>query len=116
LPVGEIQHSYYELIADEGTAPKVIYCENRGESQKTEFSATEKDVTELSNILRDMNIFKIDGYSVSEQMTGGTSYRIHMEFSSGEKLTASWFTHKPSALASGAYSTILKHLKRITER
>lgn len=116
LPVGEIQHSYYELIADEGTAPKVIYCENRGKSQKTEFSATEKDVTELSNILRDMNIFKIDGYSVSEQMTGGTSYRIHMEFSSGEKLTASWFTHKPSALASGAYSTILKHLKRITER
>lgn len=116
LPAGEIQHSYYELVADEGTTPKVIYCENRGEPKKTEYRATEKDVTELSNILRDMNIFKIDGYSVSEEMTGGTSYRVHMEFSSGEKLTASWFTHKPNALASGAYSTILRYLTNITKR
>lgn len=116
LPAGEIQYSYYELIADEGTAPKVVYCEDRGDSKKTEFSATEKDVTELRNILHEMNIYEIDGYNVSEQMTGGTSYRIHVEYASGEKLSASWFTHTPKPLALGAYNTILKYLKKITER
>ena len=30
LPVGEISHSYYELVADKGKKPCVIYCEERG--------------------------------------------------------------------------------------
>ena len=116
LPVGEIRHSYYELIADEGKAPKVIYCEDRGDSKKTEYRATQKDVTELSNILREKNIFKLNGYNVDEQMMGGTSYRIYMEFSSGEKLNATWFTHRPVALASDAYSTILRFMEKVTKR
>ena len=115
LPVGEIQYSYYELIADEGTTPKVVFCENRGDSEKTEYQATEQNVIELSNLLRDMNVFKINGYNVDERMTGGTSYRIHMEFSSGEKLNANWFTHKPEPLAIDVYNTILRYLSSVTE-
>ena len=67
LPYGHIQHCYYELIADED-APKVIYCEDRGESDppKTEYQATDQDVKDLSDILRDMNIFLINGYNVDE--------------------------------------------------
>ena len=49
-------------------------------------------------------------------MTGGTSYRIHMEFSSGEKLTAYWFTHEPKPLAIDAYGTISRYLNAITTR
>ena len=117
LPEGEIRHSYYELIADEGAEPKVIYCEDRGgEPKKTEFRATEQDVKELSSILRDKSVFKLNGYNVDERMTGGTSYRIHMEFSSGEKLNATWFTHNPKALASEAYAIILQSLRAVTER
>ena len=117
LPVGHIHDSYYELIAEEGKAPKVIYYEDRGNAEKrTEYRATQKDVTELSKILRDLKIFRINGYHVDEKMMGGTSYRVHMEFASGEKLHASWFTSHPDALALKAYDTILQYLQKITER
>lgn len=117
LPAGELRYSYYEMKADEGTKPKVVYCEDRGSgSKKTEYPATAQDVEKLSNVLRDMNIFMLNGYNVDEQMTGGTSYRIHMEFSSGEKLTAYWFTHEPKPLAIDAYGTISRYLNAITTR
>ena len=116
LPVGEIQRSYYELIADEGMSPKVVFCEDRGDSEKTEYEATEQDAETLSQLLRDMNVFRLNGYHADERMTGGTSYRIHMEFASGEKLNADWFTHNPLPLAAKAYSTILRHLMAATKR
>lgn len=118
LPVGTLQRSYYELIADEGKAPKVVYFESRGsnDDKKTEYRATQKDVTQLSNILRDLKIFKINGYQADEQMMGGTTYRIHMEFSSGEKLHASWCTSHPDGLASEAYATILRYMEKMAER
>lgn len=117
LPVGEIQHCYYELVADEGTKPKVIYCEDRGsDKKKKEYPATEQDISELTNLLKEINAFELDGYHVEERMTGGRSYRIYMEFSGGEKLNATWFTHSPRALAEEAYGTILRSLKAVTER
>ena len=115
LPVGEIRHSYYELIADEGTDPKVIFYEDRGvDVKKTEYRATEQDVSGLSRILREKDAFVLNGYNVDEQMTGGTSYRVYMEFSSGEKLNAIWFTEKPLPLAMEVYGTILRSLKAVT--
>jgi hypothetical protein len=117
LPAGELRYSYYELIADEGTEPKVVYYEDRGsDSKKTEYPATAQDVEKLSNVLRDMNIFQLNGYLVKVDMTGGTSYRIHMEFSSGEKLTAYWFTENPKPQAMDAYETISRYLNAITTR
>ena len=117
LPAGNIRHSYYELIADKGAAPKVVYCEERdGDPQKTEYRATEQDVNELTTILREKDVFGLNGYNVDEQMTGGTSYRIYMEFSTGEKLNATWYAEKPLPLATETYGTILRHLKTITER
>ncbi len=115
LPVGEIRHSYYELIADEGTEPKVVFCEDRGvDVKKTEYHATEQDVSELNRILREKDVFVLNGYNVDEQMTGGTSYRVYMEFSSGEKLNATWYAEKPLALATEVYGTILRSLKAVT--
>ena len=117
LPSGELRYSYYEMIADEGTKPKVVYYEDWGNnSKKTEYSATAQDVEKLSNVLRDMNIFKLNSYIVDEPMTGGTSYRIHMEFSSGEKLNATWFTEDPKPLAIDAFATIMRNMQAITNR
>lgn len=117
LPAGNIRHSYYELIADEGVEPKVVYCEERdGDPMKTEYRATEEDVRELTSILREKDVFELNGYNVDEQMTGGTSYRIYMEFSTGEKLNATWYVEKPLALATETYGTILRCLKAVTER
>ena len=112
LPEGEISHSYYELIADKGKKPCVIYCEERGrgEPEKKNYPIAEKDVTELYNILQELNVDSLDGYHVSEDMTGGTSYRIHVEYADGRKLTASWFTHAPKGAAVVAYETILRFL------
>ena len=42
--------------------------------------------------------------------------QLHMEFSSGEKLTAYWFTHEPKPLAIDAYGTISRYLNAITTR
>ena len=116
LPAGEIQRSYYELIADEGTAPKVVYCEIRDdEPEKTEYPATEKDVSDLYQNLHDMGAFDLDGYHVEESMTGGSTYRIYMEFSNGSKVNATWFTHSPKRLAVEAYAVILSTLRGIAK-
>ena len=111
LPVGEIKYSYYELIADKGKKPYVVYCEDRGEEpKKKNFPVTEKDVTTLYKILQDLNVEDLDGYNVNEDMMGGTSYRIHIEFADGKKVTASWFTHHPIEEAVSVYNTILRFL------
>ena len=112
LPVGEIKYSYYELIADKGKKPVVVYCEDRdeGEPEKKRYPITEKDVTTLYNTLQDLKVDSLDGYQVSEDMNGGTSYRIHVEYADGRKVTASWFTHYPKGAAVAAYNTILRFL------
>ena len=111
LPVGEIYYSYYELVADRGQKPQVVYCENRHMGpEKKSYPVTEKDVTELYNILQELKVDSLDGYMVSEDMTGGTSYRIHVEYADGRKVSASWFTHSPKNEAVVAYETILRFL------
>lgn len=111
LPVGEISHSYYELIADDGKKPCVVYSENRGEGpDRKTYPVKESDVTELYNRLQDLKVDSLDGYNVSEDMTGGTSYRIHVEYADGRMVTANWFTHSPKGEAVVAYETILRFL------
>lgn len=111
LPVGEISKIYYELIADEGTEPQVVYAIVRGAGpEKKKYVATAEDVSELQKILADMKVDDLNGYKVDERMTGGTSYRIYMEYSSGKKINATWFTHNPRQEAVIAYNTILRFL------
>jgi hypothetical protein len=117
LPADVVSHCYYELIADKGKKPHVVYAEeSRSESVKTDFPATEKDVAELYKILQDLKVEELDGYNVSEDMMGGTSYRIHVEFADGKQVTADWFTHAPKGEAVSAYETILRFLGGITQR
>ena len=117
LPVGEVQRSYYELLADEGKAPRVVYCEDRGsERTQKEYPATPGDVRALYELLREKNVQLLDGYHEDERMTGGTTYRVYMEFSGGGKLNATWCTHSPDRLALDVYNTILRHLSAVTRR
>jgi hypothetical protein len=117
LPNGEIQYSYYELVADEGTAPKVVYCEDRGaEKTKTEYAASAEDVAELYDQLRAMGVDSLNGYQADEPMCGGKSYRIYMEFANGEKVNAQWYTHSPKQQAVRAYNAIEKFLRNIARR
>ena len=117
LPAGVVSYSYYELIADKGKKPHVVYAEEKGwEPEKTDFPATEKDVEELYKTLQELEVENLDGYNVSEDMMGGTSYRIHVEFADGKQVTANWFTHSPKGEAVVAYETILRFLSGITQR
>ena len=46
-------------------------------------------------MLEDMEIFKLDGYNVDEEMEGGSTSCIKLKFSTGEELKASWHAENP---------------------
>lgn len=100
--------SYYELIADPGTTPKVVVVVNKGnhfgypELQK-EFEIEGKTVKELQKELKARKIYKLDGYSLDEAITGGTIYRMYMEYSSGKKVNIQWYGHGVSPEVQKAY-------------
>ena len=62
-----------------------------------------------------MGAFDLDGYQVDEAMTGGSTYRVYMEFSNGNKVNATWFTQDPKPLAVETYALILRTLSGITK-
>lgn len=117
LPEGEVSYSFYALVADEGKAIHVDFYEDRGsEKQKEEYSATKQDVCKLAKMLADMKVEELNGYNVDEQMSGGTSYRIHMEYADGKIITARWFTHHPKPEAEKAYNAIHRFLTTIANK
>lgn len=117
LPPGELQYTYYALVADEGAEPYVEYCEDRGTSKdKTKYPATAEDVAKLQKMLCDMNVKSLDGYEKDDAMCGGISHRIYMEFSNGKKVNARWYTHSPKQSAVKAYNAIHTILSEIVRR
>lgn len=116
LPVGEIQREFYELIADKDKAPKVVHgVERDGKVEKTEHAATAENVAQLYATLSDLNVIQIKNYHAEEPMSGGTTYRVYMEFSSGEKLNANWLTKDPNPLAARVFRTILQNLSNLAK-
>lgn len=102
---------YCELIADEGKLPKVVICLNAnndlGEPEiKKEYPATSSDVEQIATLLQEAEVYKLNGYNKEEEMTGGASYRVYMEYSSGEKVDIHWYSHTPSEKARQAYNLI----------
>lgn len=118
-PVGEIQYSYFDFICPNVlTEPKEIYFENRGgnRTRTTEYPATKKDWYALTAMLEDMEIFKLDGYNVDEEMEGGSTSCIKLKFSTGEELKASWHAENPDPQAEAAFKKIWMFLYNIAER
>ena len=117
LPVGEIRYSYYAFIADKPDSIHVEYYEDRGSSsEKKEYPATEEDRSQLAKMLEQLNVKELNGYNDVEEMCGGTTYRIYMEYSDGSKVNARWFTHSPKAKAAQAHSSIERSLRAIANR
>lgn len=102
---------YCELIADPGTAPSVKVVLRDGNRFgdpviRKEFPATPEDVRTLQEWLADNKVYELAGYRLDEEMTGGYSYRIYMEYDSGERIDARWYGHGVKKEAAAAYGHI----------
>lgn len=103
--------NYCELIADPGQTPKVVvalYLGNRFGTPEihAEYQVGEDVVANLSKKLSDAEVYKLNGYSVEEHMSGGHTYRIYQEYDSGEKINARWYGHDIDKAAFSAYHMI----------
>ena len=109
---GGLGKVYCELIADPGTKPVIhvrININNDLEPDsetKGDFNVSEKVVKDLRAQLASAKVYKLDGYSLDEELCGGATYRIYMEYSSGEKVNARWFGHNVNPDALAAYALI----------
>lgn len=105
---------YCELIADEGTTPKVRVCMNVGtpDEKKQEFPVDQQTVDEMQQLLASLKVWQLNGYSHDEMMMGGTTYRIYMEYGKDEKYNAYWYSHHVLPEAQTAYNTIVRFFQK----
>ena len=110
---GGLGKDYCELVADPGTVPVVHVRMNIGNdldpednSHKGDYNVKEKTVKDLQQKLADAKVYELNGYSLDEMLCGGATYRIYMEYSSGESVNATWFGHDVKPEAVSAYSMI----------
>ncbi len=102
---------YCELIADVDSVPKVIVVLGEGNRFEDpvirgEYPVTREVVDSLCKALEERKVYKLAGYSLNEPITGGHSYRIYMEYSSGQKVNAFWYGHGVKKEALSAYHFI----------
>lgn len=57
-------------------------------------------------MLKEAKVYKLDGYRLEEPISGGHSYRIYQEYSSGDKVDARWYGNKIKNSAISAYDLI----------
>ncbi len=108
--------SYCELIADNLDSAKIsarydIDCHFAEETRK-EVSVDAEAVAKLEELLKQQEVWKLDGYHKEELIDGGTTHRFHIEYSDGTKVTASWYAHSPKQAAQTAYNTIMLFLDK----
>ena len=89
---------YCELIADADSDPKVVVVldENNRFGDpviRRTYPVDRQVVDSLAQLLAKAKAYKLDGYHVNEPICGGHSHRIHIEYSSGDKVNAFWYGH-----------------------
>ena len=102
---------YCELIADPDSVPRVAVTldeDNRFDDPviKRSYPVDRTVVDSLAKLLYRAKAYKLDGYSVNEPICGGHSHRIHMEYSSGDQVTAFWYGSNIKESAWSAYHLI----------
>lgn len=102
---------YCELIADTDSIPKVVVVLNEGNRFgdpviKREYPVEKSVVDSLAQLLANHKVYTLNGYHVEEPITGGHSYRIHMEYTSGDHVTADWYGNHISDKAIAAFNLI----------
>lgn len=102
---------YCELIADEGKDPVIVVVLDEGnrfgdpEIHST-YQVNKSVVEDLAKLLADAKVYRLNGYNLEEPITGGHSYRIYQEYSSGEHVDARWYGHGVKESALRAYNII----------
>lgn len=104
---------YCELVADPGTAPKVVVALDLGNrfnypEVREEYPVDQDVVAALQAGLAERKVYKLNGYLVDEAITGGYAHRIYQEYDSGEKINASWYGHHIKDEAWGAYNYLVQ--------
>ena len=102
---------YCELIADVDSVPKVVVVLGEGNRFEDpvirgEYPVAQEFVDSLCRELEARKVYKLAGYRLEEPITGGHSYRIYMEYASGEKVDARWYGHGVKQEALSAYRFI----------
>lgn len=102
---------YFELVSNPGQSPKVVVVLNFGNRFgdpviNAEYTVDQSVVDSLQQMLSEAKVYELNGYSVEEHMTGGTTYRIYQEYDSGEKINAHWYGHHIKSEAWDAYYMI----------
>ena len=102
---------YCELIADPDTEPVIRVVLNEGNRFddpviREEYPVSPEEIAALQEWLDGNKVYKLDGYRLDEAITGGHSYRIYMEYDSGDKVDARWYGHKVKEQAITAYNHI----------
>ena len=102
---------YCELIADEGKDPVVVVVLDEGNrfgdpEIHCTYQVDRSVVDDLAKLLADNRVYRLDGYNLEEPITGGHSYRIYQEYSSGAHVDARWYGHGVKGSALRAYAII----------
>ena len=102
---------YCELIADKDSIPKVVAALRVGNrfgdpEIHREYPVEAGTVEELQSMLAEMAVYKLNGYNLEEPITGGYSYRIYMEYDSGETVNIRWYGHGVKDKVQEAYNRI----------
>lgn len=102
---------YCELIADDGKDPVIVVVMDEGnrfgdpEIHNT-YPVDRSVVQDLAKTLADNKVYRLDGYRLEEPISGGHSYRIYQEYSSGERVDARWYGNNVKESALRAYAII----------
>jgi len=100
---------YCEIINENGKCIVNVVMNEDSEFSKPfkgQYEATEADIDRLHDIIMKEKIYELNGYRRNRHMNGGATYRIYMEFDSGEWIEAHWYTDRPKEKAVEAYDTI----------
>ena len=107
---GGIGTDYCELVADPGITPKVVVVLDANchfaDERRSEYEVDASVADSLQRRLAEIKVWELDGYDLEEPITGGHAYRIHVEYDSGEKISARWYGHGVKKEVIGAYGMI----------
>lgn len=110
--VAGLGKSYCELIADQGVTPRVNVVLDRdcnyADEKSGSYDVGADVVQSLASALEKAEVYKLNGYNVDEAITGGTIYRIYMEYDSGDKVNARWYGEHIDPDAVASYNMIFR--------
>lgn len=112
--------NYCELFLNPGAEPRVNVMLHEGlvairsgdqPEIRMEYPLEPEDygrVRKLQNWLKKKNVHKLNGYNLTPFRAGGTTYRIYMEYDSGDSVEAHWYGQGAEKKALAAYAYIEK--------